>query len=212
MSVPTPCSGTAKDCTLPEGQHILQLFDAADSAANALATFLCDGWDADDWMLVVVKMRDWSAVQRRLRRRGFPLDRAIGEGRLIVLDAVITRPAIMNGELPDRHWFFNTIGRLVARMWIASAGRLRVYGAHGEILAEEGNFDGACRLEELWEEVRRRYAFTALCGYSAAHFADVANAAALRSLCQCHTEVRCQSADILARWLLRHDRALGAAT
>ena len=162
-------------------------------------------------MLVVAKMRNWDAAERRLRRRRFPVNRAIDEGRLIVLDATVTCPAIMDGELPDRHWFFSTIGRLVARMWRASAGRLRIFGAHGEILAEEGNFDGACRLEDLWEEVRRRYAFTALCGYSAAHFADVANAAALRSLCRYHTEVRCQSADILARWLLRHDRALGAA-
>jgi DcmR-like sensory protein len=196
---------------LSEGRHILQLFDAAESATNALATFLCDGWEADDWMLVVTKMRNWDAAKRRLRRRGLPVDRAVAEGRLIVLDAVVTCPAIMDGELPDRHWFFTTIGRLVARMWTASGGRLRIYSEHGEILAEEGNFDGACRLEELWEEVRRQYAFTVLCGYSAAHFADVARAAALRSVCQCHTEVRCQSADILARWLLRHDRALGAA-
>jgi hypothetical protein len=197
---------------LSEGQHILQLFDAADSAANGLTPFLCDGWEADDWMLVVAKMRHWNAAHRRLRRRGFPVDRALDEGRLIVLDAAVTRPAIMDGELPDRHWFFNTIGRLVARMWTAGTGRLRIYSAHGEILAEEGNFEGACRLEGMWEEVRQRYPFTALCCYSAAHFADVRNAAALRSLCEYHTEVRCQSADILAKWLLRHDRALGAAS
>jgi len=192
---------------LPEGAHIVQLFDTADSLANALATFLCDGWAAGDWMLVLVRMRNWSLVSRRLRRRGFPIEIAEEQGRLIVLDAELTRAAIMHKEQPDREWFSNTIGRLVGRLWSASAGRLRIYGELVELLAEEGNFDAACRLEALWEELRPQYPFTLLCGYSAAHFADEANAGVLRRICQYHTEVRCQPADILGRWLLRNDRA-----
>lgn len=183
------------------------MFDTADSVAGTVATFLCDGWDAGDWMLVVIKLRNWSAVERRLRRRGFPVRSAIEDGRLIVLDAATTRPAIMNGEVPDKEWFFSTLGRLVARLWTTSAGRLRIYGEHAELLAEEGNFEGALRLEQLWEEVRQRFACTMLCGYSAAHFADAANAEALQRICRSHTGVRCESADILGRWLLRHDRA-----
>lgn len=192
---------------MSEGQHVLRLFDTADSVAGTVATFLCDGWDAGDWMLVVIRMRNWTAVERRLRRRGFPVESAIEAGRLIVLDAVMTRPAIMNGEFPDKEWFFSTLGRLVARLWTTSAGRLRIYGEHAELLAEEGNFDGAFRLEQLWEEVRQRFACTVLCGYSAAHFANPANAEALQRICRSHTDVRCESTDILARWLLRHDRA-----
>jgi MEDS: MEthanogen/methylotroph, DcmR Sensory domain len=193
--------------TLSEGQHVLRLSDTADSVAGTVATFLCHGWDAGDWMLVVIKMRNWYAVERRLRRRGFPVEAALEEGRLIVLDAAMTRPAIMSGELPDRQWFFSTLGRLVARLWTTSSGRVRIYGEHAELLAEEGNFEGAYVLEQLWEEIRRRFACTVVCGYSAAHFADAANADALQKICRCHSDVRCESADILGRWLLRHDRA-----
>ena len=192
---------------LSEGQHVLRLFDTADSVAGTVATFLCDGWDAGDWMLVVIRMRNWSAVERRLRRRGFPVEAAIEDGRLIVLDAAMTRLAIMSGELPDRQWFFSTLGRLVNRLWTVSGGHLRIYGEHAELLAEEGNFEGAHVLEQLWEEIRGRFACTVLCGYSAAHFADAANADALRRICRSHSDVRCESADILGRWLLRHDRA-----
>jgi hypothetical protein len=158
-------------------------------------------------MLVAIKMRNWYVVERRLRRRGFPLGSALEEGRLIVLDAAMTRPAIMGGELPDRQWFFSTLGRLVARLWTVSNGRLRIYGEHAELLAEEGNFEGAYVLEQLWEEIRQRFACTVLCGYSAAHFADAANAGALQRICRSHSDVRCESSDILGRWLLRHDRA-----
>jgi hypothetical protein len=192
---------------LSEGQHVLRLFDTADSVAGTVATFLCGGWDVGDWMLVVIRMRNWSAVERRLRRRGFPVESAIENGRLIVLDAAMTRLAIMSGELPDRQWFFSTLGRLVNRLWTVSGGHLRIYGEHAELLAEEGNFEGAHVLEQLWEEIRGRYACTVLCGYSAAHFADAANADALRRICRSHSDVRCESADILGRWLLRHDRA-----
>jgi DcmR-like sensory protein len=199
-------SFAAGNFTLSEGQHVLRLSDTADSVAGTVATFLCDGWDADDWMLVVIRMRNWYAVERRLRRRGFPVESALEEGRLIVLDAAMTRPAIMSGELPDRQWFFSTLGRLVARLWIAGSGRLRIYGEHAELLAEEGNFEGAYVLEQLWEEIRKRFACTVVCGYSAAHFADAANAEALHRICRSHSDVRCESADILGRWLLRHDR------
>ena len=192
---------------MSEGQHVFRLFDTTDSVAGTVATFLCDGWDAGDWMLVVIKMRNWYPVERRLRRRGFPVASALEDGRLIVLDAAMTQPAIMNGELPDREGFFSTLGRLVARLWTASNGRLRIYEEHAELLAEEGNFDGAYVLEQLWEEIRGRFACTVLCGYSAAHFADAASADALRRICQSHSDVQCESSDILARWLLRQDRA-----
>jgi hypothetical protein len=187
------------------------LFDTTDSVAGTVTTFLCDGWDAGDWMLVVIRMRSWHAVERRLRRRGFPVAAALEEGRLIVLDAATTRPAIMNAELPDREWFFSTLGRLVARLWTASSGRVRIYGEHGELFAEEGNFEGAYVLEQLWEEIQGRFACTVLCGYSAAHFADAANGGALHRICRCHSDIRCESSDILGRWLLRHDRAAADA-
>ena len=192
---------------MSESQHVFRLFDTTESVAGTVATFLRDGWDAGDWMLVVIKMRNWHVVERRLRRRGFPVGAALEEGRLIVLDAATTRPAIMNGEVPDRDWFFSTLGRLVARLWTASSGRLRIYGEHAELLAEEGNFEGAYVLEQLWEETRQRFPCTVLCGYLAAHFADAANAHALQTICRSHSDVRCESSDILARWLLRHDRA-----
>lgn len=189
--------------TMAANQHVLQLFDTADSLTNTLATFLCEGWDEGDWMLVAAKMRNWQSVHRRLRRRGFPIETAVEQGRLIVLDAALTRSTVIKGELPDRECFFSTIGRLVARLSSVSAGRLRVCSEYVDILAEEGNFEGACRLEELWDEVRRQHPCTLLCGYSAAHFTAMTAAEHLRRICRCHTALRCESADILGRWLLR---------
>jgi hypothetical protein len=188
---------------VPANQHVLQLFDTTESLANTLTVFLCEGWEEGDWMLVAPKMRNWQSVHRRLRRRGFPIETAIEQGRLIVLDAALTRPVVIKGELPERECFFSTMGRLVARLSGVSSGRLRVCSEYVEILAEEGNFEGACRLEELWEEVRLQHPCMLLCSYSAAHFTASAAAEPLRRICRSHTRLRCESADILGKWLLR---------
>jgi hypothetical protein len=62
-----------------------------------------------------------------------------------------------------------------------------VYGEIVELLAAREDFAGAVALEELWNGLARRYPFTLLCGYSAAHFADPTRAGALEAICATHT-------------------------
>ena len=78
---------------------------------------------------------------------------------------------------------------------------LRVYGELVELLAEEGNFEGSCAIEDVWNDLGRRHSFRLLCGYSAAHFADPGKAAALRAICDRHSRVQTHSADSLGSWL-----------
>jgi hypothetical protein len=59
-----------------------------------------------------------------------------------------------------------------------------------ELLAEEGNFRGAQRLETLWNELAERCSFTLLCGYCAAHFVTPGAGAALQEICRSHSRSR----------------------
>jgi hypothetical protein len=191
-------------------EHILQLFDTPESLGNVVSAFLNEGWEQGEHLLVVAKPRHWSRIVERLRRRGVSENDAIEQGRLTVLDAMAMLPQIMRGHRPDPERFQHTIGTLVARLASRTRGGLRAYGELVELLAEEGNYEGARQLEELWNDLRQQHQFTLLCGYSAAHFADTRTAFSLKAICSCHTRVQRNTSDLLGSWLLNDERAEAA--
>ncbi len=115
--------------------------------------------------------------------------------------------AFMRDGLPDSVLFQRSVGKLVQDL--AKPGTiLRIYGEMVELLAEEGNFCAARRLEELWNELAARYSFTLLCGYSAAHFTTPLARAALAGICDAHTHVQRSAMDSLAEWLIQSQERL----
>lgn len=191
-------------------EHILQLFDTPESLSNVVSAFLNEGWEQGEHLLVIAKPRHWSRIVERLGRRGCSERDAIEQGRLTVLDAVATLPKIMRGQHPDPALFHTTFGPIVSRLASRTRGGLRAYGELVELLAEEGNYDGARELEGLWNDLRQQHSFTLLCGYSAAHFADTRAAFSLRAICDCHTRVQRNTSDLLGSWLLNDERAQAA--
>jgi hypothetical protein len=191
--------------------HTLQLFDTPDSLGNVVSAFLNEGWEAGEHLLVVAKPRHWTRIADRLHRRGCSEAEAIEQGRLTVLDVQPVLAGILRGQVVDPDQFRSTIGALVGRLAHKSTqAGLRVYGEIVEVLAEEGNFEGARQLEMLWNELREQHHFALLCGYSAAHFAGLGMAPALRAICDCHTRVQRNASDLLGSWLLNDERAEAA--
>jgi hypothetical protein len=187
-------------------EHIVQLFDTVNSLANAVSTFLNEGWQRGDHLLVVAKPVHWALTSERLERRGCPVPKAIEDGRLVVFDAATTLAKIMRAGTVDRQLFFDHVGALVGRGVAKSTG-VRVYGEMVELLAEEGDLRGAQLLERLWNELSERQPFTLLCGYNAAHFTDANALPALHAICGLHTRVRKHTSDLLGNWLIGREPA-----
>jgi hypothetical protein len=186
--------------------HVVQFFDTATSLAEGVAQFLAEGFTANETLLVVARARNWDAIAACLRSQDCSVADAVKSGRLVVLDASGTLDRFMRAGLPDSVLFHQIVGQLVSDL----AGRrpatgLRIYGEMVELLAEERNFYGACRLEELWNELAVRHSFQLLCGYSAAHFASRDAEMVLTSICQTHTHVHRNKKDLLAEWILRSE-------
>ena len=106
----------------------------------------------------------------------------------------------MRRGVVDPQSMHETLGDMVEQL-AAEPGGLRVYGELVELFVEERAFDQAATLEDYWNHLGEQSAFTLLCGYSAAHFADPRHADNLREICSRHTSVRSQSADSLGTWL-----------
>lgn len=192
------------DCThhdAAESEHLVQLFDGTDTRCCTAARFLLDGFKRGESLLVAATRTNWTLIASELQRRGCAVPPAIGEGQLTVVDAHETLAAFMEGPAPDRLRFHRIVGSVVRRLAGYNRG-LRVYGEMVDVLAEQGNLNAAEALEQLWNDLAREHAFTLLCGYASARFADASGAAALGAICGCHTQVLTSPLDELGAFLL----------
>ena len=185
--------------------HIVQLFDTEASLASSVAAYLADGFRRGDVLLMVARPAHWRATSKRLRKLGFDVEDAVEHRRLVVLDAATTLASFMRRGSVDAEQFEEVVGAAV-RQLAATAPCLRIYGEMVDLLAEEGNLDGALHLETLWNDLARRYSFTLLCGYASAQFTNRETVEALKHICGAHSHLQRKSIDVLGNWILRNSR------
>jgi hypothetical protein len=177
---------------------MVQLFDAPRSLADAVSHFLIEGRAQGEHLLVIARASHWQLIRVYLERRAFPVDDP--SQRLTVVDARKLRTRMMRRGVLDPARMKETLGTMLSE-FAEGRGGLRVYCEVVELFAEEGNFEQACALEDYWNDLQKRFPFTLLCGYSAAHFADPRNAQHLRDVCSRHGCIKSQSSDTLGNWL-----------
>jgi KaiC/GvpD/RAD55 family RecA-like ATPase len=186
------------------------LFDTQPSRTRAIWRFVSAGLDEGDTVVVVARAKHWRSAERMLRRGGWRIEREIADGRLIVLDADVMLASFMRKGSVDRQLFEQVLARCVSDLARRTRRRLRIYGEMVDLLAEEANMAAAQQLEELWNGLGRRFRFTLLCGYAAAHFTDPKTTAALRAICDAHTDVASAADDLLGNWILKESRGTAA--
>jgi MEDS: MEthanogen/methylotroph, DcmR Sensory domain len=183
-------------------EHSVQLFDDAESLAGTVSAFLFEGWRRGEPLLVVARPTNWALISRDLEARDCAIKHAIGEERLLILDAAATLATfVQNGNpLPDR--FNASVRRVVGDLSTRFGTRLRIYGEMVDILAAQGEFAAAHKLEQLWNQLATEFSFTLLCGYESGHFGDPRTASILRDICATHDHATADPHDLLASWLL----------
>ena len=184
-------------------EHIVQFFDIPESLGGAVARFVHDGVIAGETALVVARQASVHAIAQALNARGLTLPTLLDGGSLVVRDAATTMRAVMGDREPRAADFDRVLGAFVRKLAADAPRGLRVYGEMVDILAAEGNFYGAEKLEALWNQLGETVPFTLLCGYSSAHFAGTsAGHGHLRSVCDLHSRVHQDRIDVLGNWLL----------
>jgi hypothetical protein len=184
-------------------RHVVQFFDLLETRAASVARFVLDSVSSGQTALIVVRGSSVAAIDAALKPRGVSLATLVESGSVVVRDARATLDAFMGNHLPDAARFAAVVGEQVRQMVAGAPGGLAVYGEMVDVLAAEGNIDAALHLERLWNDMAEARPFTLFCGYAAAHFAGTsAGHRHLRTVCDLHSEVHQDKADILAAWLL----------
>ena len=128
--------------------HTVHFYETPESLLDLLEAFVRKGLARRERVVLLTLPGRWKLLADRLGTA----DRA----RIVFLDSrkVLSRILVDGRPDPDR---FAALARELLK---TMAGRpFRVFGDAVDLLAQEGNFEGAVRLEELWNDLRRSRAF-----------------------------------------------------
>lgn len=185
----SPCRAAQTPAGLPG--HDVSFYRADETLISSVVDFLTEGVRVGQPIIVIATEAHRRAFAEGLRARGLDQD-ALLAGRLAVwLDARDTLAAFMEGGLPDRELFMATVGSIFEKLLEKRQYLLvRAFGEMVDLLAKDGNADGAIRLEQLWNELATKYKYSLLCGYSVDNFLHEAGVATFRRVCDYHTSAR----------------------
>ena len=139
--------------------------------------------------------RDCDRAHRRafaegLRAEGVDPDELFSDRFVLWIDARTAFSSFMEGGKPNRELFQATVGSVFERVLDKRSYLIvRAYGEMVDLLANDGNVDGAVMLERLWNELASRYQYSLLCGYSVDRLFHEAGADGLSRVLTQHTHV-----------------------
>jgi hypothetical protein len=170
--------------------HAVQFYKDEGSLAETVAQFLADGLKIGEPAIIVATPSHTASVKERLQALGLNPQELRRTGELQFLDASKLLSAFMVDGVPDPFLFKSNVGDVIERL---CQGRtpcpIRAYGEMVDLLWQEGNQEGAIKLEILWNQLATNYEFSLLCGYAVGHFYKETRDPRFQEVCDLHSEV-----------------------
>ncbi len=149
-------------------QHSVHFYGKETELLNLLEVYLIDGLALGEALVVIATRSHAQLLEQKLELK-MDLERAKTMKKIIFMDARQALAQFMVRGMPDTLRFLQYMGSMVNRASLH--GRVRAYGEMVALLWEEGNTQGALKLEKLWNDLARRNDFTLLCAYPKKLFA-----------------------------------------
>jgi KaiC/GvpD/RAD55 family RecA-like ATPase len=135
------------------------------------AHFIEAALQAGHAVIAVTTESHQKGILQRLREDGVDVDAAIRHGAYLPSDVTDILSTFMVNNLPDPERFVEIAGDLIAAATRATFGsRVAICGECGSILWAQGNADAAIQIEQLCNQLAKRYEMDILCGFSLSSF------------------------------------------
>jgi hypothetical protein len=168
--------------------HVVQFYGHEEELTDRVAGYLLAALQRDGVAVVIATAAHRRAFEARLRQAGVDLAAAGRSGSYLALDASDTVRVLMPGGRLDRDAFDRVVGGLIRRA--GQQGRpVRAYGEMVTLLWEAGLVNAAVQLEELWDALGLRHAFSLFCGYPASSVSGDGHLEAFAEVCRLHRSV-----------------------
>ena len=169
--------------------HFVQFYESDAFLADRIAEFFAAGFEANECAVLIASPEHRIDVEKRLHDRGLPLADIQKAGRYFALDARETLSGLLYGGVLEEELFCRKIGGLLEET--TQGGRLgvRAFGEMVALLCAEKKHDLAIRLEEMWNDLGRKYPLSLLCGYPMKDLCDTSTGEAFHHICEAHSTV-----------------------
>jgi len=171
--------------------HIVHFYDGESSLIDQIASAFEVSLAAGDPVLAIATEAHRRALERALAQN-FDLTQAAIDGRYTALDAQHTLSKIRSGRSVDARSFTEVIGGLIASALNASSAEkpcVTVFGEMVALLWAEGEYESAVRLEQLWNDLGKKYPISLRCAYPMNGFSKPEDTEFFLRICSEHSVV-----------------------
>jgi len=170
--------------------HAVQFYKDENSLARTVASFLADGLKVGEPAILIATPSHTALVKWEMTVAGVDVQDLRRTGEFQTHDARKMLSAFMIDGLPDPLLFRSNLGESIERLCL---GRkpcpARAYGEMVDLLWQDGNRDGAIKLEILWNQLASTYDFSLLCSYAMGHFYKETRDERFQDVCEQHSHV-----------------------
>lgn len=163
--------------------HFVEFYDDSHNLLRKVHEFMNAGLEEGAAAIVIATPEHRFGFERLLS----PPTRSLS--RLFLLDAQETLHKFMLDGRPDPRLFHETIGQVMEAARFAGNGQVKAFGEMVALLWAEGKAESAIRLEELWNELSKRYDFSLFCAYPLRSFAKAEDNERFQRVCAEHSHV-----------------------
>ena len=130
-----------------------------------VTSFLREGLERGESLLVIATAPHWSALKERLIAQGIDVEQRLRSGRLAVLDAQETLARFMVDGHPDWPLFQGVFGAGLESVRGHPDLPVRTFAELVDLLWKAGNPEAALEVEEFWNRFARVHSIELLCTF-----------------------------------------------
>jgi hypothetical protein len=170
--------------------HAVQFYKDEESLAGTVAQFLAEGINTGQPGLVIATPSHAETISRGLAKCGVDVQSLKATGELQFFDARKMLSSFMSNGLPDHALFRSNVGEVIEQLCGSRPPcPIRAYGEMVDLLWQDGNADGAIKVEILWNQLAAAYDFSLLCGYAVGHFYKETRDPRYQDVCDQHSHI-----------------------
>lgn len=174
-------------------RHSVQFYTDDKFLIDTLSRFIGSALGAGDTAVVIATEEHRRQLAERLSAHGLDLKRSVELGRYVAMDAAETLARFMEQGRPNEARFAELVGGVITRAREAAQKKgdssVALFGEMVALLWEQGNTEGALRLEQIWNQIAQSHSFSLVCAYPLRGFYREEDSAAFRRICHEHSEV-----------------------
>jgi signal transduction histidine kinase len=173
-----------------ETGHSVQFYSDDAYLIDRLSAYFGDALKSGASAVILATEAHRNALLARLLDGGTAVGSAIKAGRYVALDAAETLAKFMRDGHPDTALFSEVVGAVFESAKAAVPGeRVAAFGEMVALLWAEGRRQAALELEQLWNDLGRRYSFMLHCAYPLSGFRAEEDGELFMKICREHSKV-----------------------